>query len=103
MSVRIAEATKRGLEFSRGWLICARKYHRLPAARNGRLGLRDGVRKNIRIKHHNCAYYCRERDGVPEHKPENAPFRADLVGRGSCDANRLRVNHLAHHAARAVG
>jgi hypothetical protein len=51
----------------------------LPAAPEWPLGLRDGVRKNIGIKHHNRANYCRERDRMPEHKAENASFRANLV------------------------
>ena len=59
--------------------------------------------KNVGIDHHDDADDGRKRDGVPEYKAKDGPFVAYLIGRGRGDANRLRVDHFAHHASGAVG
>ena len=61
------------------------------------------LRKNIGIHHHDDSDDGRKRDGVPEHEAEDGTLIAYLIGRGRCNANRLRVNHLAHHAPGAIG
>src|SRR5215472_4582445 len=65
--------------------------------------MRNEVRKDVGIEHYDDANDGAKRNRVPNHKPENHAFVADLVGGGSSNANRLRIHHLTHHAARAVG
>src|ERR1700675_3117334 len=64
--------------------------------------VRNKLREHIRIEHYNYADDGRQRHGMPEHEPENEALVADLVRRCRRDTDRLRVDHLAHHAARAV-
>src|SRR5712671_2328786 len=65
--------------------------------------IRDELWKDVGIHHDDDADDGCERHGVPENKAEDGAFVADLVGGRGSDADGLRVNHLAHHAAGAVG
>ncbi len=40
---------------------------------------------------------------MPEHESKDGAFVPEPVGGGRRDYDRLRVDHLAHHAARGVG
>src|SRR5437667_6074624 len=60
------------------------------------------LRKNVGIHHHDEPDDGCKRHGAPEQEAENGAFVAYLIGRGRCNANRLRVNHLAHHAPGAI-
>src|SRR5260221_14572654 len=65
--------------------------------------VRDEVRENVSIEHHDHADDGRKRHGMPEDVAEDHAFVADLIGGGGGHANRLCVHHLAHHASSAVG
>jgi len=97
-SVRMADRTDCDLLRSTGWLIAGKRYHRLlePPRSGNRVGERIGV------KHYDHAHDRRQRYGVPKNETKDTAFAANLIGRRGCDANGLRVNHLAHHAAGAV-
>src|SRR5260370_24561280 len=67
--------------------------------------LRDHRRERIDIglQHHEDADKASQRDRMLEHEAQNSAFMPIPVGGGGGDHDRLRVDHLAHHAAGGVG
>src|SRR3989442_5857674 len=63
----------------------------------------DELWEDVGVYHNDDADNGSERHGVPEDEAEDRAFVADLIGGGGSDADGLCVNHLAHHAAGAVG
>src|SRR5215472_13129541 len=63
----------------------------------------DEPRQQVGINHDDDADDSGKRDGVPENEAEDRAFVANLIGRRGGNANRLRIDHLAHDATGAVG
>src|SRR6266702_3444794 len=68
-----------------------------------RQAVRHGAREDIGIQQDDHADDGAQRNGMPEHVPENHALVADLIGRRRGHGDGLRIHHLAHHAARRVG
>ena len=60
-------------------------------------------RVDVGLQHHQAAHQHREHDAVEEHIAQDVAFVAVPAGRGGGHDDGLRVDHLAHHAARTVG
>src|SRR5262249_22403596 len=58
--------------------------------------------ENISVGHHDHSYDRGQRDRMPQDKSEDQTFVANLICRRCGYDYRLRVDHLAHHPARAV-
>src|SRR5215472_17052647 len=63
----------------------------------------DELRQQVGINHDDDADDSRKHDGMPENEAEDRAFVANLIGRRGGNANRLRIEHLAHDATGAVG
>src|SRR5260370_40392899 len=74
----------------------------LAASVHERQTVRDEVRENVSIEHHDHADDGRKRHGMPEDVAENHAFVADLIGSGGRPANASPVRRHALHAARDV-
>src|SRR5882724_1148434 len=61
------------------------------------------AREHVCVQHYDNPHDRGQRDRVPEDKPENLAFIAQLVGGGGGDNDGLCVHHFAHHTASAVG
>src|SRR5439155_79662 len=60
------------------------------------------LRQHVGVHHHDDSDDGCKRHGVPENEAEDGAFVANLIGRRGSDANRLRIDHLAHNATGAV-
>ncbi len=60
-------------------------------------------RPGVGVQRHQNADQGRQRDAMEEHVAQNAALVPVPVGRSARHHDALRVNHLAHHAARTVG
>ena len=60
------------------------------------------LRQNVGVDHHDNPHDGRKRHGMPEQEAKDGAFVAYLIGRGRCNANRLRIHHLTHHASSAI-
>src|SRR5215471_999006 len=65
--------------------------------------IRNILGKNIGIYHNDHADDGCQRHRMPEQETEYRSFIPNLIGRGCGNTNRLRIHHLTHDAARAVG
>src|SRR5258706_15856702 len=74
----------------------------LAASVHERQTVRDEVRENVSIEHHDHADDGRKRHGMPEDVAEDHAFVADLIGSGGRLAKRFRVPHPAQPTPRAV-
>ena len=63
----------------------------------------DELRKKVRVSEDDDANDGREGHGMPKNVAEDRTFVADLVGGGGGHADRLCVDHFAHHTTGAVG
>src|SRR4051812_34821761 len=77
--------------------VCAR--HSMSQAQS----MRHCMWEDVRVNQHDQPDDGAQRDRVPDHEAENLAFVADLIGCRRRNADRLRVDHLSHHAAGAVG
>lgn len=64
--------------------------------------MRHEVWEDIPVEHDDDANNRAKRQRMPDHKSKDDAFVSDLIGGGSGHANRLRIHHLAHDAARAI-
>src|SRR5882672_340663 len=79
-------------------------FARLPhSSVDGTQSIRDELREHISVEHDDDADNGSKGHGIPENEAENGAFLPDLIRRGSSDADGLRVDHFAHHAAGTVG
>lgn len=65
--------------------------------------MRHEVWEDVRIKQHNQSYNRSQRDRMPHDEAEDLTFVSHLIRRCRGHANRLRVDHLSHHASRTIG
>src|SRR5260370_33184123 len=75
----------------------------LAASMDERQTVRDEVRENVSIEHHDHADDGRKRHGMPEDVAEDHAFVADLIGSGGGHPKRMRLHPLAPHRRRAGG
>jgi polyisoprenoid-binding protein YceI/phage terminase small subunit len=73
-----------------------------------RLGLKpvsanEHAGKDVLLEHDQNADERREGEAMKEHESENPPLVSRPPRRRAGDTNALGIDHLAHHAARAVG
>src|SRR6266478_10051459 len=68
-----------------------------------RQSMRNGTREDVGVQHDDDCNDRAQSNRMPDHETEDGPFIAHLCGRRCRDRDRLRVDHFAHHAARAVG
>src|SRR3981189_3797205 len=67
----------------------------LAASVHERQTVRNEVRENVSIEHHDHADDGRKRPGIPEDVAEDHAFVADLIGSGGGPAKRLRGHPLS--------
>ena len=59
--------------------------------------------KHVRLQHHQNSHQRRQYQTVEEHVPKDVAFVTVPAGGCAGHDDRLRVDHLAHHAAGTVG
>src|SRR5258708_26774415 len=74
----------------------------LAASVHERQTVRDEVRENVSIEHHDHADDGRKRHGMPEDVAEDHAFVADLIGSGGGPPKRFPVHPLSPPATRAA-
>src|SRR3984893_6270968 len=66
------------------------------------LGVNDHPGEDVGLQHHQHADQAGQHDGMQEHEAQDRPLVAKPVGGGGTHDDRLRVEHLAHDAARGI-
>src|SRR5258708_16490435 len=84
-----------------GLLGCSLEEKLAPSVHEGQT-VRDPVRKNVGVQHHDDTDDGAKRNRMPKHEAENHAFVAKLIGGGGGYADGLRVDHFPHHATGAV-
>src|SRR5215471_9956379 len=69
---------------------------KIAASAHERQTMRNEVRKDVRVQHHDHADNRRQRNRMPEYIAEDAPLVADLIGRCRGHADGLCVHHFSH-------